>query len=137
MSAIDHIAEESKAFFIHVPFRDEYAPTYLPDYSASFWADQKRAGDLENAENYSPDSDWMPKVVMIAKNSFVWLSQLSKQYQRNIQYLSDIPNETLDELAEWGGSPRCGLLVFGNGVMRPKLSKTLWKSRRGRISLFA
>lgn len=102
LSAIDHIAEESKAFFIHVPFRDEYAPTYLPDYSASFWADQKRAGDLENAENYSPDSDWMPKVVMIAKNSFVWLSQLSKQYQRNIQYLSDIPNETLDELAEWG-----------------------------------
>lgn len=102
LTAIDHLSEESKAFYIHVPFADEYAPTNLPDYSTSFWADQKRSGDLENIENYSPDSDWMPKVVMIAKNSFVWLSQLSRQYQRPIEYLSDIPDETLDELANWG-----------------------------------
>ena len=102
LSAIDHIAEDAKAFYIHVPFHDDYAPTYLPDYSAEFWADQKREGDLENIENYSPDSDWMPKVVMIAKNSFVWLSQLARQYGREITRLDQIPDETLDELAQWG-----------------------------------
>ncbi len=104
LSAIDHIAEDSKAFYIHVPFQDENAPTYLPDYSAAFWADQQRQSELENIENYSPDSDWMPKVVMMAKNSFVWLNQLSRQYGREIKHLDQIPDETLDELAQWGFS---------------------------------
>ncbi len=104
LSAIDHIAEDSKAFYIHVPFKDDVAPTYLPDYSSQFWSEQQRQRNLENIENYSPDSDWMPKVVMIAKNSFVWLNQLSKQYQRPIQHLDQIPDETLDELAQWGFS---------------------------------
>lgn len=103
LSALDLIAEDSKAFYIHVPFRDEDTPTYLPDYSAAFWADQQRSS-LENIENYSPDSDWMPKVVMMAKNSFVWLNQLSRQYGREIKHLDQIPDETLDELARWGFS---------------------------------
>jgi len=53
-------------------------------------------------ERFSPDREWMSKVVMIAKNVYVWMDQLSKQYQRNILRLNDIPDEELDKLAEYG-----------------------------------
>lgn len=53
-------------------------------------------------EQFSPDLDWMPRVVMLAKSSFVWLDQLSKRYGRHIQYLSDIPDEELDTLKARG-----------------------------------
>ncbi|TFG17968.1 MAG: alpha-amylase [Promethearchaeota archaeon] len=53
-------------------------------------------------ENFTPDKEWMPKVVMIAKNVFVWLAQLSKKYQRSINTLDEIPNEELEQLKRWG-----------------------------------
>ncbi|MHA1331458.1 MAG: alpha-amylase family glycosyl hydrolase, partial [Candidatus Hodarchaeales archaeon] len=53
-------------------------------------------------ENYTPDADWMPNVVMIAKNTYVWLDQLSKKYKRPIIHLDQIPNEELEQLARWG-----------------------------------
>lgn len=53
-------------------------------------------------ERYSPDLDWMPRVVMIAKSTYVWLDQLSKKYQRPITRLDQIPDEELDTLARWG-----------------------------------
>ncbi|MFX1538633.1 MAG: alpha-amylase family glycosyl hydrolase, partial [Promethearchaeota archaeon] len=53
-------------------------------------------------ENYTPDRDWMPNVVMIAKNIYVWLSQLSKKYDRHLQRLDQIPEEELSCLANWG-----------------------------------
>ena len=53
-------------------------------------------------ENYTPDRDWMPKVVMIAKNVYVWLDQLSKKYKRHIHKLNHIPDEELDQFAKWG-----------------------------------
>ncbi|MFQ5864576.1 MAG: alpha-amylase family glycosyl hydrolase [bacterium] len=53
-------------------------------------------------ERFSPDLDWMPRVVMIAKNTYVWLDQLSKKYQRPIRRLDQIPDEELDTLARWG-----------------------------------
>lgn len=53
-------------------------------------------------ERFSPDLDWMPQVVMIAKNIYVWLDQLSKKYQRPIYRLDQIPDEELDMLARWG-----------------------------------
>ncbi|MHA1520677.1 MAG: alpha-amylase family glycosyl hydrolase [Promethearchaeota archaeon] len=53
-------------------------------------------------ENYSLDSDWMPNVIMIAKNSYVWLDQLSKKYKKPINHLNQIPDEELDQLANWG-----------------------------------
>jgi glycosidase len=57
--------------------------------------------DLEY-ENYTPDKEWMPKVVMIAKHTYVWLHQLSKKYNRSITKLNEIPNEELDQLSSWG-----------------------------------
>lgn len=52
-------------------------------------------------EKFTQDVDWMPNVVMIAKNAFVWLDQLSKKYKRSINRLDEIPDEELDILAKW------------------------------------
>jgi glycosidase len=61
-------------------------------------------------ERFSPDSSWMPRVVMIAKSTYVWLDQLSKQYQQTIYRLDQIPDEDLDELARRGFN---GLWLIG------------------------
>jgi len=61
-------------------------------------------------ERFSRDLDWMPKVVLIAKNVYVWLDQLSRKYQRAIHRLDEIPDEELDILARWGFS---GLWLIG------------------------
>jgi glycosidase len=53
-------------------------------------------------EQFSQDLEWMPKVVMIAKSTFVWLDQLSKRYRRSIATLADIPDEELELLARRG-----------------------------------
>ncbi len=53
-------------------------------------------------ERYTPDKDWMPTVMMIAKTTYVWLDQLSKKYQREIRHLDQIPDEELDQIASWG-----------------------------------
>ncbi len=59
------------------------------------------SGD-EEYERFSPDSDWMPRVVMIAKNTLVWLDQLSRKYDHPIYRLDEIPDEELDKLADYG-----------------------------------
>jgi glycosidase len=61
-------------------------------------------------ERYSMDKDWMPSLVLIAKNAYVWLDQLSKLYQRPIQHLDQIPDEELELLAQWGFT---GLWLIG------------------------
>ncbi|GAB1481965.1 hypothetical protein MASR2M78_07800 [Treponema sp.] len=61
-------------------------------------------------ERFSPDKDWMPRTVLIAKSSLVWLSQLSIQYGRNIDRLDLIPDEELDSLARRGFT---GLWLIG------------------------
>ncbi len=58
--------------------------------------------DYVEYERFSPDKDWMPRLVLIAKNSYVWLDQLSKKYQRTITRLDHIPDEELDLLQQRG-----------------------------------
>jgi glycosidase len=53
-------------------------------------------------EAFSPDQAWMPTVVLIAKSTYVWLEQLSKQYKRHIYRLDQIPQEELQCLADRG-----------------------------------
>jgi glycosidase len=53
-------------------------------------------------EKFSPDKDWMPTVVLIAKSTYVWLAQMSKQYGRRIARLDEIPDEELATLARRG-----------------------------------
>ena len=61
-------------------------------------------------ERYSPDKDWMPRLVLIAKNSYVWLEQLSRKYGRWIKTLDQIPDEELDILRDRGFT---GLWLIG------------------------
>lgn len=58
--------------------------------------------DYTEYERFSPDKDWMPRLVLIAKNSYVWLDQLSKKYQRDINHLDHIPDEELELLQQRG-----------------------------------
>ena len=76
-------------------------PVRVPVYTA--------AGEME-LERFSPDADWMPRLVMMAKNTYVWLDQLSKRYHQSITRLDQIPNEELDLLAQWGFT---GLWLIG------------------------
>ncbi|MGV7975912.1 MAG: alpha-amylase family glycosyl hydrolase [Anaerolineaceae bacterium] len=97
LGSLDFLKEEQRAIF------GGPGPTMVPDY-------RSEGLGLSEVERFSPDSDWMPRVVMIAKNSFVWLNQLSRQYQRPIERLDQIPDETLDRLAAWGFT---GLWLIG------------------------
>jgi glycosidase len=67
-------------------------------------------GFEEVPERFSPDRDWMPRLVLLAKNVYVWLHQLSRKYQRSIYRLDQIPEEELDLLSQWGFS---GLWLIG------------------------
>ncbi len=66
--------------------------------------------DYEEVEAFTRDVHWMPSVVMIAKNTYVWLDQLSKKYQREIRRLDQIPDEELDLLRRWNFT---GLWLIG------------------------
>jgi glycosidase len=66
--------------------------------------------DYTEYERFSPDKDWMPRLVLLAKNSYVWLDQLSKKYQRPITHLDHIPDEELALLQQRGIS---GLWLIG------------------------
>lgn len=44
----------------------------------------------------------MPRLVLIAKSTHVWLDQLSREYGREIRTLDAIPDEELDRLARLG-----------------------------------
>ena len=66
--------------------------------------------DYIEYERFSPDKDWMPRLVLIAKNSYVWLDQLSKKFQRTINRLDQIPDEELELFQQRGIS---GLWLIG------------------------
>ena len=61
-------------------------------------------------ESFSPDREWMPNVVLIAKMAYVWLDQLSGKYGQPISRLDEIPDAELDTLAAWGFT---GLWLIG------------------------
>lgn len=64
-------------------------------------SDEERNYYYVETEQFTQDIEWMPKVVMLAKNAFVWLHQLSLKYQREITKLDQIPDEELDNLQRW------------------------------------
>ncbi|MGD8997018.1 MAG: alpha-amylase family glycosyl hydrolase, partial [Anaerolineae bacterium] len=94
LSSLDLIAEEEKAIFLGP------GPSRVYDFTGL---------ELEY-ERFSPDQEWMPKVVLIAKNTYVWLDQLSKQHQQPITRLDQIPDQELDTLAQRGFT---GLWLIG------------------------
>ncbi|MFN2322215.1 MAG: alpha-amylase family glycosyl hydrolase [Trueperaceae bacterium] len=60
-----------------------------------------RSGEDE-AERFSPDGDWMPKVVMVAKSTYVWLEQLARDYGGAVARLDEVPDAALAEFARKG-----------------------------------
>ncbi|MGL4609364.1 MAG: alpha-amylase family glycosyl hydrolase [Trueperaceae bacterium] len=77
-------------------------------------------------ERFSPDSSWMPRVVMLAKSSYVWLDQLAKQYGQDIHRLDHVPDAELDELARRGFN---GLWLIG--LWERSVASKIIKHRRG------
>ena len=73
-----------------------------PDFAAT--------GAVHEYEAFSPDQDWMPTVVLIAKSTYVWLEQLSKKFGRHIHRLDQIPEEELALLSSRGMN---GLWLIG------------------------
>ena len=94
LGSLDLIAEEEKAIFLGP------GPSRVYDFSGL---------ELEY-ERFSRDRDWMPRLVLLAKNAYVWLDQLSKQYGRPLTRLDHIPDEELDTLARRGFT---GLWLIG------------------------
>ncbi len=61
-------------------------------------------------EAFTQDQSWMPRLVLLAKNAFVWLDQLRKTYGSQIQTLRDVPDAELERLQSWGVT---GLWLIG------------------------
>jgi hypothetical protein len=76
---------------------------------------------LDEYERFSPDQEWMPKTVLIAKSTLVWLFQLSQKYGREINRLDQIPDEEIEILARRGFT---GLWLIGLWE-RSQASKTI------------
>jgi hypothetical protein len=79
----------------HAPLSDTHH-SEVPDFRAT-----THPGDVEY-ERFSPDQEWMPNVVMMAKSTYVWLAQLTRQYGRPIERLDQVPDEELQTLANRG-----------------------------------
>ena len=90
------------------------------------------AGADAEAERFSSDSDWMPRLVLMAKSTYVWLDQLSRRHEREIRTLDAIPDEELDRLARWGVT---GLWLIGLWE-RSRASETI-KRWRGNVDAVA
>ncbi len=76
--------------------RNQYDPQDVHSEVTTF------AHSDQEYEAFSPDVEWMPTAVLLAKSTYVWLAQLSKRYGRPIQRLDQIPDEELDLIASRG-----------------------------------
>ncbi len=117
LSGRDLILEDFRLFIQHGGFDKPTPPVPVYEFDLDYLNKLKSrlaAGDKlseiereyynSEIEKFTQDIDWMPKVVMIAKNSYVWLDQLSKKYKRQIVRLDQIPDEELDSLVKWNFS---------------------------------
>ncbi len=100
LEGIDTISEEEKA---------AWCPTDGGSVELSAYTYEGENLSREY-ERFSPDRDWMPKVVLMAKTVLVWLYQLSRKYGREISRLDQIPDEELDILKNEGFT---GLWLIG------------------------
>ncbi len=91
LKALDQIKEEkSRASIVNAFPQDP-----LGDSLASYQTEQ-------DSVNFSADLAWMPNVILLAKNIYVWLDQLSKEYQASIFHLDHIPDQELEKISDWG-----------------------------------
>ena len=95
LSSLDFIKEEQKTSFAGP------GPSIVPGYDQSWDQD---------FEKFSPDKEWMPSLVLLAKNTYVWLDQIRKKYKISISTIDQIPDEELDTLKYRGFN---GLWLIG------------------------
>jgi len=95
LSGLDFIKEELKTSFAGP------GPSIVPGYD--------QAWDMD-FEKFSPDKEWMPSLVLIAKNTYVWLDQIRKKYKISISTIDQIPDEELDNIRNRGFN---GLWLIG------------------------
>ena len=100
--ALDVLAEEARALELKGAGDHFGGPIVVetPDYR----------GLDSDAVGFSQDTEWMPRVVLMAKSTYVWLEQLAARHQRAVPTLADVPDEELDRLAELGVT---GLWLIG------------------------
>jgi glycosidase len=110
----DLIYEDAKLFIQHGGGEKGTPPVPVYEFDKEYFEMLKKklaaGGKLSAEENqfyyaeteqFTQDIDWMPRVVMLAKNVFVWMDQLSKKYHRPIKKLNEIPDEELDTISRW------------------------------------
>ncbi|MCQ2611188.1 MAG: alpha-amylase family glycosyl hydrolase [Treponema sp.] len=98
LAGLDTLSEEEKAMWHPVNGGEVDAPVL------SF------ENLMNEYERFSPDQEWMPKVVLMAKTVLVWLDQLTKKYGYPIERLDQIPDAELDALRDEGFT---GLWLIG------------------------
>ncbi len=104
--SLDVLSEEDRALWLRFHGADEAAALARGQRVGVY-----QFGDQElEPERFSMDRDWMPRLVLMAKSTYVWLDQLAKAYQREVRRLDQVPDEELDRLARWGFT---GLWLIG------------------------
>ena len=114
LSGSDLIEEDARIFYKPGGFDKPTPPVPVYEFDENYFdllrkklaAGEHLSGDearfyYSEYEKFTHDTDWMPKVVMIAKNIYVWLHQLSEKYGRELTRLDQVPDEELDILASW------------------------------------
>jgi len=124
--SLDVLNEEERAVWMRFhATQGGAADSGSADTAALHGFEAPGGGDPE-VERFSQDLDWMPRVVLIAKSTYVWLDQLSRAYGRPVWRLDQIPDEELDRLARSGFT---GLWLIGLWE-RSQASRTI-KQMRG------
>ncbi len=104
LSSLDLIKEEQKVTFLGPGPAEVY----------------KFKGLELEPEQFTLDREWMPRLILMAKNIYVWLDQLSKTYKRPITKLNEIPAKELETLQRQGFS---GLWLIGLWERSPSSQK--------------
>lgn len=110
LTALDVLKEEEVAIWLR------FHPPAHPFGGGQTWGDSSASAVPQFSrteheyERFTPDQDWMPRAVVIAKSVYVWLDQLSKTYKRAVRQLDQVPDEELDLLARRGFN---GLWLIG------------------------
>ena len=123
--AIDLVAEETRALELKLGGVGPFGGGRLAERPSY------RGLDAEPGA-FSPDLEWMPRVVLLAKSTHVWFGQLARTYGRSVTNLADVPDAELDRLAGLGVT---GLWLIGLW-QRSRASADI-KRRRGDLDAVA
>ncbi len=113
LTGLDLIKEEQKAALSFGWVGDGNPQSFVPTIENLRTGNVMPGGQditIHEYEAYTADREWMPRLVLMAKNTYVWLDQLSRKYERAITRLDQVPDEELDLMARWGFT---GLWLIG------------------------